>query len=83
MKKCENTNCSNNINGFCQKNISSGRTVYETLNSYQWSVLRKRMLEKSRKNFKPNKQCRNTDCVNNINRECYLLSEMEVLSIIL
>ncbi|MFA5303221.1 MAG: hypothetical protein WC393_01650 [Candidatus Nanoarchaeia archaeon] len=83
-KKCKNLSCKNNLNGECNKqSYTITKTVFDTLSYSQWEKIREYSKKQALKGVKPLKKCNNIECINNIEKGCYLPSELEALSVIL
>ena len=81
LKKCKNTDCKNNKDGICKKNnVNSRLNDYDILTDEQWISLRKKQEQRKKTGAKPKKYCKNEDCINNIEKGCYLPSEVMVLA---
>jgi len=83
MKQCKNLDCVDNKSGFCNKESSSTKSIYDKLTNTQWIKLRNYMEDKKNRGLESNKKCNNKNCMNNVEGECYLLTEMEILNNIL
>ena len=79
VKECKNVECKNNKNGLCMKKATPMKS-YDILTQHQWIALRKKQEAREQKGLKPRKKCLNTDCINNIDKGCYLPSEFMVLA---